>query len=680
MSFVHPAFLWGLLLIGIPVAVHLFHFRKYRTLYFSDTHFLQALQAENKRQSNLRKRLILSLRILTVICIVLAFAQPFRNKGTDAFHSGSAHIQIYVDNSFSMENASAEGNLLNEAKNKALDIVDAFGESDAFMLLTNDKEGRHSRFLSKSDIKKEIAALQTSPCSQSLDEMMRYGFRCLSTGKGKNRQLFLLSDFQQSTCPLTQLPTDTTVLVHFVPLHAATADNLFVDSCWFESPLFLSGQECRLRAVLRHSGRNDLEKVPVKLFVNGRQKAIATADIKAGGRALLDLTFTPEGEGLQQAWIELTDYPVTFDDRFYFSFRTRNRLPVCCICGGKENPYLNALFADDPAIAYLNMPLQQLDYSQLENQRLLILDQMENAGSGCLQALREYVENGGNLLLVPGKQADKALQNEANRTFGLGAFTRLDTQRSKVADIRWEHRLYAEAMDAPAENMDMPVVYKHYRCENTLGAGKESLLRLENGDDFLSVQHLGSGCVYLLSAPIDEVFTTFPRHALFVPSLYNMALFTNEPTRICHTIGSNEPVPVEKDALSPEELPTLRNGNGSFSCIPELRRTYNQCDLFVHDQIREAGNYLLCQRDTAVSAIAFNYDRRESELEYWQPNDMKKYCRNTRNTQVLNARRLTMGTLAEQAGTARKAQGGWLWAALLLLAAETFLLRLWKEH
>lgn len=679
MSFAHPAFLWGLLLIGIPVVVHLFHFRRYRTLYFSNTRFLQALQTENKRQSQLRKRIILSLRILAVASIVLAFAQPYRNRQADTFRNGNAHVQLYIDNSFSMENAASEGNLLNEAKNKAMAIVDAFGESDVFMLLTNDKEARHGRFMGKADIKKEIAALQPSPCSQSLDDMMQYGLRHLAAEKGKNKQLFLLSDFQLSTCPLPKLPSDTTVLVHFVPLEAATADNLFIDSCWFESPLFLSGQECRLRAVLRHSGRNDLDKVPVKLFVNGRQKAIATADIKAGGRALLDMVFTAEGEGWQRACLEITDYPVTFDDRFYFSFQISSQLPVCRIAAGQENPYLNALFAEDSAIAYLNMPLQQMDYSQVETQRLLILDQAENPGNSLLQALRDYVEKGGNLLVIPSRNADKALQNEVNRAFGLGAFTQLDTHRGKVTEIRWEHRLYAEAMDAPDENMDMPMVFKHYRLENTLGSGKETLLRLENGDDFLNVQHVGSGCVYLLTTPIDDAFTSFQRHALFVPSLYNMALFTNEPSRICHTLGANEPIPIEKDAVSADELPTLRSEDGNFSCIPEVRRTYNQCDVFVHDQLREAGNYLLCRKETAVAALAFNYDRRESVLDYWKTSDLKQYSRNVRNTDVLTNRNLSRGKLAEQVGTARRGSGRWLWLALLLLAAETFLLRLWKE-
>ena len=94
MSFIHPAFLWGLLAVAIPIIIHLFQFRRYRTLYFSDTRFIVELQTEQKRQSQLKKLIILTLRILAIIAVVLAFAQPYRHRPSDRFHEGSASVII----------------------------------------------------------------------------------------------------------------------------------------------------------------------------------------------------------------------------------------------------------------------------------------------------------------------------------------------------------------------------------------------------------------------------------------------------------------------------------------------------------------------------------------------------------------------------------------------------------
>ncbi|MBQ6666669.1 MAG: BatA and WFA domain-containing protein, partial [Bacteroidales bacterium] len=218
MSFVHPAFLWGLLAVAIPVIIHLFQFRRYRTLYFSDTRFIEELQTEQKRQSQLKKLIILSLRILAIIAIVMAFAQPYRHRPNDRFREGTASVLLYIDNSFSMENSSDQGSLLNEAKNQAAAIVDAFDESASFMLLTNDLEGRHAHFFNATEIKEEIARLQPSPNSRTMDRMMEYGLGFLEQEKSGNRQFFLISDFQQSTVPLSLLPDDSSVQIRMVPL------------------------------------------------------------------------------------------------------------------------------------------------------------------------------------------------------------------------------------------------------------------------------------------------------------------------------------------------------------------------------------------------------------------------------------------------------------------------------
>ena len=77
MQFVNPYFLFGLFALAIPIIVHLFNFRKYKLFYFSNTRFLQELQQKTNKQSRLRKLIILSLRLLAIAALVLAFARPY---------------------------------------------------------------------------------------------------------------------------------------------------------------------------------------------------------------------------------------------------------------------------------------------------------------------------------------------------------------------------------------------------------------------------------------------------------------------------------------------------------------------------------------------------------------------------------------------------------------------------
>ena len=136
MIFGAPAFLWGLLALAIPVAVHLFNFRRYRKVYFSNVERLSAIRAESQRSSTLRRWLVLAMRCLAIIALVLAFAQPTLPGKQQALHSGSTVVSVYIDNSFSMENSGADGSLLDQARQKAREVVAAYRYGDRYQLLS----------------------------------------------------------------------------------------------------------------------------------------------------------------------------------------------------------------------------------------------------------------------------------------------------------------------------------------------------------------------------------------------------------------------------------------------------------------------------------------------------------------------------------------------------------------
>ena len=119
MTFTAPLFLIGLVAIAIPIAVHLFNFRRYKKVYFSNIEKLEQIQTETRRQSTLRQLLILLCRILAITFLVLAFAQPTIFDKTNTLKPGANDVSIYIDNSFSMENSNGSTTLLELAKTKA---------------------------------------------------------------------------------------------------------------------------------------------------------------------------------------------------------------------------------------------------------------------------------------------------------------------------------------------------------------------------------------------------------------------------------------------------------------------------------------------------------------------------------------------------------------------------------
>ncbi|MEI6852516.1 MAG: BatA domain-containing protein, partial [Bacteroidota bacterium] len=41
MQFINPWFLFGLLAVGFPIAIHLFNFRRYKKVFFTNVRFIK---------------------------------------------------------------------------------------------------------------------------------------------------------------------------------------------------------------------------------------------------------------------------------------------------------------------------------------------------------------------------------------------------------------------------------------------------------------------------------------------------------------------------------------------------------------------------------------------------------------------------------------------------------------
>ncbi len=403
MAFVYPKVLWGLLLLLIPIIVHLFQFRRYRVQYFSNTRFLSALNKQTHRQSQLKKLLILSLRMLTIICLVLAFAKPYLPAQNDKNVSKQNMVYIYIDNSFSMENESQNGNLFNEAKTQAKALVDAFAETDMFMLLTNDIELKHQQVFAKQDIKKEIDDLKISPRYKTLSEIYAY----MSQNAHSNCQqgcFYLFSDFQTTMANFGQIRQDSLFDVFLVPMKASQINNISIDSVWILSPNLTIGQNIDVYCSISNQADKDVEQVPIKLFVDNRQKAITSMDIKANTTVVCKLNLTLDSNQWQAGCIKIMDNLILFDNQCYFSLFVNNKIHVLHCYKGKGNKYIEQLFAHDSSVVFSEYNINAINYQDLATQQLLIVDADNDMSDGFIHEMEQYLNNGGNVLLLPVNQ------------------------------------------------------------------------------------------------------------------------------------------------------------------------------------------------------------------------------------------------------------------------------------
>ena len=679
IRFLVPSFLFALSLIAVPVLIHLFNFRRFKKVYFTNVRFLQELKEETTRVSKLKHLLVLLARILAVIFLVLAFAQPIIPVSIGGTVRGAHVVSIYIDNSFSMESITREGTLLDVAKKKAKEIALAFPPTTRFQLLTNDFEAVHQRLISRDEFLDESDHVKISPVSRNLSDVVVRQKEALHQATENSQASFLISDFQVSTSDIANIKADSSLQLNVVALPVQHTSNIYIDSCWLSSPVVQLNRPVTLTVKLRNSGDKEVENVPIRLLINGAQRAVASNAIGAGQSVETNLSFTITTPGWQQAEIKIADHPITFDDNYFLAFNVREQLNVLSIDGHSGSPYLKALFGNDPYFKFSSVGVSQVDYSKLNVQDVIIINEVADFSSGLNAEISKYVERGGSIIWFPDSEANIISYNNFLTGDAFGAAVnnidkveRIDLQNPVFTDV-FENKNNAN------DKINYPVTTKHFPLSHN-GAGRLTLMQLQGGDPFLSQYNRAKGKIYLFSVPLTPGFSNLARHAMVVPLLYKMALLSTRQPEIQYTLGKNAPISLEKESIGTDEIFHLINAAGNIDIIPAHRVLPEGIQVNVGDQIPVAGNYDLKKGKDIPAVIAFNYDRKESELKYWSIDQISQLS-NGAHISGLQIFKANVNDLTKTLH--QQAEGIPLWKycillTLIFLLAEIVLLRFWK--
>lgn len=675
MSFANPEFLFALAAISVPIIIHLFNFRRFKKIYFSDIRFLKDVEIETKSRNQLKNLLILLTRILAIIFLVMAFARPVIPTGTQA-ESATDAVVVYIDNSFSMNANGESGNLLEEAKEKAIEIGSAYASGSQLRLLTNDFAPEHFRDLSFEEFKNEVASVQSSPVVRSIDDIVSRTSGMFGQINGVG--LYYISDLQRNTSLPYKSISDSLLGLYVVPVESEIESNIYIDSCWFESPSRLQQQPDELIARVRNTGSNTIENLSVKLSLNGIQRSVATTKLSAQSYEDVRLAFTNPEKGQQLVEISIQDYPITYDDSYYLSYNLANSISILCVEEESSPKYVAKLFGSESNFALTQVPSKGLDYSILRSTNLLVLNEVQNFSSGMIQEVMKFVNEGGTLLLIPSESPDLNSTNELLLACGAEQFAASDSGKTKVEGVNLQSALFKNVFTQWEDRIDLPAVNKHYPTVLKSSSNAERLLTLSNGEPLLTSYSAGEGKCFVLSAPLRDSWTNFHRHALFVPTLYNIALNSTNSGTSAETIGVNNFISV-KSKLSDTEILEMQKTDEDRSFVPERVSRAQGNGIYVHDQVENDGHYVLStESGDTIQVVSFNYDRSESDLEFLSSEELIIAA----NAVGISNAQLLQGSTASLANQIQELHNGkQLWRLFLILALaclliETLLIRI----
>ena len=614
MGFLFPLFLLAGLSLAIPVLIHLFNLRRYKRVNFPDTRFLRNIQLSTKRQSKIRNWRLLAMRLLFLAALILAFAQPYFGKnGADAQATVSA---IYIDNSYSMTIGDGQESLLQQAKNKARQLIAASDDRARFLLLSNDKLSA-TRPMLRSEALEAIQSLKPVARTVNLKQVMNGIMAAQANERKEQWNIYIFSDLQLNafTDAADKVRPPANATVYCYPLKAEKASNLYIDTAYFLSPNLDTRQPNPLVIGIRQSGAGNKRTSNLKVSVGSQVRAVSTIDMQDKVSLTDTLSLQLSAAGWQDISLSLQDHPLSFDDTFRIAARTAPDLSVLVVGDNTINPYLQAAFRTYQGFKVQLENSSAVNKAQWSQYSLIILQQLNMITPGVQEAVKEALQRGQNILVFPGSITNTEGFNQALKAWGDISLGKEDTSRQQVVSIQQAHPLLQDVFEKMPDNIQLPVAVKRYPVEASVAANQQSLMSFRDGKPFLAQYSLMQGKLYLCASGLDDRSSNFALSYFFVPILYKMAVQSGGGNMYALSIGSNKPLwlPV----AGSDDRKVWHLSRAGFDAIPSQRPSGIGVELYLNNAVKEAGFYQLYSEASKDSVlVGLNADRKESVLEY----------------------------------------------------------------
>ncbi len=682
MSFLYPLFLFALLALAIPLIIHLFNFKRYKILHFSNVQLLKRIKKESRKKSKLKQLFILLTRLLAIASLVFAFSRPFIPLSNRKSNSARQLVAIYIDNTFSMKALGEKGQLLEQARQKAIEIANSYRVGTQFLLLTSDFLPQHQFLLNREQFIQQVALIKESPRSPNLSEIYNEALQTIPASiKKTEKTLYILSDFQKSGIDMKAIRPDTTLFTYLLPFMSDKTNNLLIDSCWFEVPGRKIGQQERLFVRIKNLSDQAYQNIPVRLTINDSLKAVSNINIAGQEQSIIELNYTNNSQGLQLCKAELDDYPIIYDNSYFLSYFVRGKLQALGITDFQSTSpdYLKTLFADDELTAYEEFPDNNVQISRLKNFQCIFLINNQKISSGFKNELVSFVNEGGSLAIFPGRKSNLEDFNALLSSLNGKTIVSRDTASMGISEINYNHEIYRDVFKKQENEADLPVIKGFLNFSDRVQQNETVLLKFRNGKAALSVHPSGKGKVYIFAFTLDKENFSFVRHVLFVPTVYNMVLNSGEQQKYAYSIDNNEPVILNQN-VNQNKLKIV-NVRTKEEFLTEARTVgAGKKQLILDDMPKEAGHYLIQNENQPIQSVSYNFSRKESVPEFLNEDGLKKLIAGNefRQFQVIQSSEVNFSETLQDLNNGKQLWKYFIILAIFFLMCEMAIIRLWK--
>ncbi|MGL2993947.1 BatA domain-containing protein [Flavobacterium sp. TSSA_36] len=586
MHFKNPEILYFLFLLVLPILVHLFQLRRFKTEYFTNVRFLKKLTIESRKSSKIKKRVLLATRLLLLSALILAFAQPFFEAKD---HKNTTNeLYLILDNSFSMQAKGPRGELLKRA---VQELLTETPQNTTFSLLTNEQTFWNTDI---KTLQSDLQNLNYSPLPFDLEAQLA---KINSHKSAFKKNIVIISDALGIPKKSTQ-KTQPDDLAYLITPKAQQKNNASIDSVFIKQTL----DKFYEITVLINGFGEELKPTPIALYHQNKLIAKTMIPFKTKKETI---NFTIPKQAFD-GFAKIEDNSLTYDNDYYFSITENEKTAILSLGDPQKSNFLSRIFTPEE-FNFTTSDLRTLDYNLLDKQATIILNEINEIPQALQTTLQNFVIKGGNLILIPSEDSDTETLNSLLKNIGNLQIIATENTPKQITKIHFDHPLFSGVFESKITNFQYPKTEQSF----TIKSNSPNILSFEDQTPFLTAVAKSAGTVFLFTAPLNLKNSNFQQSPLIVPVFYKMGIHHKNTLLHAATIGNNSPFWVNT-TLTKESILTLKGKNEEFIPIQQIQD--NKVKLTFADLPKNSGNYTIFNKEKALGTMAFNYPRTESDL------------------------------------------------------------------
>jgi len=562
VTFLNVILLGGTTALLVPLVIHLFHRARPKHLYWGAMHLLEQALQENQRRLNLENLLLLLIRCLIPFLLALCLAQPVFTRFSQLLGEAHSSVVVVVDDSYSMGATSAGQTAFDEAREAVAELLDAAGRgSEVNAVLAG---GAPRKLLEKPTYDRVLANREISevePIQGAADwgGALESAIRMLGEMSEPIRDLIWVSDFQRRDFGdthrtrlnnLASLVNDSPVQPRVVmyPVGADVENNVAIVELEYSRLLQGVGQRFPIRARVKNFGAKDYPDLTVILRVNGEEQSRQVINLasREESQVLFHYVFERAGSHLLEVYAHSQD-ALAFDNTRRASVPVRDRLPVLLVNGEPSNEPLKGetdylALALEPyrtegtnLVRATTVSAYEFTPEKLAGQEIVVLANVIQLNAAAVTALKEFVEEGGALVVFPGNRIQVDWYNEQlGKEAGLLPlkYVALEGegagQPTRVAPQQYNHPALDFFNDERNGRLSDARIRIWYKAEPLSASGRgdgKTVAQLDGGLPFMAERNYGKGKVVQFVVPCDADWSNLPLRPFYLPMMQRLMAY-----------------------------------------------------------------------------------------------------------------------------------------------------------